>query len=257
MSVSGPAVRRYGGNTTCYETEVEPGHHLVVDCGTGLRNLQHDLGDEPLRFTILLTHYHWDHIQGLPAFLPLFERGNRVTIYGPPSGDMDPHRVLDRVIGPPWWPVALGDAAADVSFRTIGPRLDVGPVSVTHVAGRHPQGVVVYRLDGPTRSIVIATDHEAGDDTIDAAVVALAQGADVLIHDAQYTPEQVKSNRDGWGHSSYESAVRTAADAGVTQLILTSHDPDRSDEAVDRLRGVARAGFPHTDAAYEGMMIPL
>jgi len=115
----------------------------------------------------------------------------------------------------------------------------------------------MFRLEGHQRSIVIATDHEAGNTETDARLVALASGADVLIHDAQYTPEELRTTRKGWGHSSFESAVRTAQDAGVSQLVLTSHDPDRSDAEVDQLRGMARAMFPHTDAAYEGMTIPI
>lgn len=258
MSVAGDRYRRYGGNTTCFHAEVEPGHHLVIDCGTGLRSLQHDIDDQgPQRFTVLFTHYHWDHIQGLPGFLPLFESGNSVTFCGPRSDGRSVREILATVVRPPWWPVTLDEAAADLTFRDLGDSVMVGRVRVTHAAGNHPQGVEIYRLDGPDRSVVIATDHEAGNEEVDSGLVQLATGADVLIHDAQYTPEELSTIRKGWGHSSFESAVAAAQASGVGRLILASHDPDRSDEDVDRLRGMARTGFPNTDAAYEGMTIPL
>ena len=258
MSVAGDSHRRYGGNTTCLEIEAEPGHHLIIDCGTGLRSLQREVESEPpRRYSVLLTHYHWDHIQGLPVFLPLFVEGNEVTFYGPTSSEGGVRAALGRVMCPPWWPVSLDEAAADVQFRDLDGPVTIGGIGVRHTPGSHPQGVTAFRLDGAERSVVIATDHEAGSSEADARIAALASGADVLIHDAQYTPEEVRTTRKGWGHSSYEAAVRVAQDAGVAHLVLTSHDPDRTDSEVDALRGMARAMFPKTDAAYEGMLIPL
>jgi phosphoribosyl 1,2-cyclic phosphodiesterase len=257
MAVSGDRYRRYGGNTTCYHAEVDDGHHLLVDCGSGLRSLDRDLtGRESQRFTVLFTHYHWDHMQGLPVFGPLFEKGSRVDFYGPP-GAMPVRDAIDRVMRPPWWPVTLEDAASATSFHTLPDRLSVGPVTVSSVSGTHPEGVRCYRFDGLAGSAAIVTDHEAGVEETDAQIRSLVAGADTLIHDAQYSPEQLRTDRRGWGHSSYEGAVRAAAGAGAGRLVLTSHDPDRSDEEIDRLRGLARAAFPKTDAAYEGMTIPL
>lgn len=258
MSIAGEQYRRYGGNTTCYHAEVAPNHHLVIDCGTGLRTLQHDVARrESQRYSIFFTHYHWDHVQGLPVFLPLFQPGNQIVFHGPVDGDMTVERALRSVIRPPWFPVTLDEAAADIRFRTMEGPVDVGGAKVSAAAGTHPQGVLAYRIDGPDRSVTIATDHEGGDPEADAAVVRLAQGTDVLIHDAQYTPEELQNDRTGWGHSSYADAVAAARAAGAARLVLTSHDPDRSDAGVDALRGSARGLFPHTDAAYEGMTIPL
>lgn len=258
MAVSGERYRRYGGNTTCFEVEVEPRHHLVVDCGTGLRSLQQEVADDPdRRYTIFLTHYHWDHIQGLPVFRPLFDSGAVIEFRGPESEGRAVDEALRPVFRPPWWPVRLDEASARLTFTGLAGPVRVGPVTVTHELLTHPQGVASYRIDGPTRSVVIATDHEAGDSEADARLTRLTEGADVLVHDAQYTPQEHGTIRKGWGHSTWETAVRAAQDAGVRRLVLTSHDPDRSDEAVDSIRAEARSRFPHTDAAYEGMTIPL
>jgi ribonuclease BN (tRNA processing enzyme) len=258
MSIAGEQYRRYGGNTTCYHVEVEPGHHLVVDCGTGLRTLQHDVSKRgPQRFSVFFTHYHWDHVQGLPVFMPLFQPGNQIVFHGPAGADMTVEQALRSVIRPPWFPVTLDEAAADIGFRTMDGSVAVGETRVTAAAGTHPQGVLAYRIDGAARSATIVTDHESGDPEVDAAVARLATDTDVLVHDAQYTPEELQDDRKGWGHSSYEGAVHAARASGAGRLVLTSHDPDRTDSGVDALRGSARGLFPHTDAAYEGMTIPL
>lgn len=257
MAVSGERYRRYGGNTTCFEVEVEPRHHLVIDCGTGLRGLQRTVDADPARkYSIFLTHYHWDHIQGLPVFRPLFESDAEIHFHGPRSDGRGVREVLGEVFRPPWWPVSLTDVAARVRYHDLGDPVTVGPVTVRHEMLNHPQGVAAYRIDGPSRSVVIATDHEAGDPAVDARLSGLAERADVLVHDAQYTPREHGTVRKGWGHSTWRTAVQAARDARVKHLVLTSHDPDRSDEAIDSIRGEARALFPLADAAYEGMKIP-
>jgi phosphoribosyl 1,2-cyclic phosphodiesterase len=256
--VSAKIHRRYGGNTTCFEVEVESRHHLIVDCGTGLRGLQRDIGgDTARRFSIFFTHYHWDHIEGLALFEPLFDPRATIDFHGPRSPKGGVEDTLRAVLQPPWWPVSLHEAAATVSFLDLDSPVAVGPVSMSHAQLSHPQGVVSYRLDGPSRSVVIATDHEAGDATLDARLSGLASRADVLIHDAQYTPKEYRSSRKGWGHSTWEMAVRAALDARVKHLVLTSHDPERSDEGVDTIRAEARSRFPQADAAWEGMRIAL
>jgi len=134
--------------------------------------------------------------------------------------------------------------------------IDAWGLRVTPEGLHHPQGAMAYRIDGPERSIVIATDHEAGS-AADADLLELARGADVLIHDSQYTPEEYASRKVGWGHSTWEDAAAVAEAAGVGQLVLTSHDPDRTDEEVDGIVTKARERFPNTEGAWEGLTLPL
>lgn len=235
---------------------VEPGHYLVIDGGTGLRRLQHSLSPGPKRFTLLLTHYHWDHIQGLPMFTPLFDAANEFVIYGMEYEGAGAGQIIDGIICPPWWPITLAKATARVEYRAIAGPITVGSVTVDPITLTHPQGSVGFRLTKGDRTIVIATDHEAGDAEVDRGLVEAAHGAQVLIHDAQYTPDEYRAMRVGWGHSDWESATTSARESGVERLVLTSHDPDRSDDGIDAMKTAARARFPRTDAAFEGMSIP-
>jgi len=254
MGVSGDDYRRFGGNTTCFYSEVEPSNYLIVDAGTGLRRLQHALGGRSGRFTILLSHYHWDHIQGLPLFAPLYDKDSEVVVYGAGESGAEVSDILTGAIRPPWWPITPADAIARVTYLPFGDSIEVGPVTVDHTALNHPQGVTAFRMRAD-RSIVIATDHESGDPAADERLAEFASGVNVLIHDAQYTPEEHQLKK-GWGHSNFASAATMARDAGVGQLVLTSHDPDRTDDGVASMRTGARAIFARTEAAYEGMTIP-
>lgn len=255
---------RYGGLTTCMSIEVEPGHHLLIDAGTGLYRLQAALRDRdetaPQRFSVLLTHFHWDHIQGIPFFQPIFDASQRFTFHAYPPQDMGIEETLDRVMRPPWFPVSFEDAAARREFVHLDQSdetLRFGDVSVRYARLRHPAGVTAYRIDHGDRSIVVATDTERGDPDADARLAELARGADILVHDAQYTPEQYVGTRSGWGHSTWEHAVSAAIEAGVKRLVLTSHDPEHDDDALDAILAAARERFPNTDTAHEGMELPL
>jgi phosphoribosyl 1,2-cyclic phosphodiesterase len=230
---------------------------LVIDAGTGIRSLQHSITSAgPHRLSLFLTHYHWDHIQGLPMFTPLQYPGVTLDIHGAVIDDRTPREVLARVMGPPWWPVTLAECRATVRYHPLEGPVTVGRVTVSPVALNHPQGVTGFRLDA-ARSIMIATDHESGEPAADARLRELARGVGVLVHDAQYTPQERRDTRRGWGHSDWEAATAAARDAGARRLVITSHDPDRTDEQIDAIRGMARSRFPKTDAAFEGMTIPL
>lgn len=257
MAVSGPRYLRYGGDTSSYHVELEPGHHLLIDGGTGLRRLEPLLGSPPLRFTVLFTHYHLDHLQGLPVFSPLYERANQFEFWGVRHGGMGAAEALHLLLRPPLFPVPYDEVPARCRFSDLSGPLELGPLRVAFLPLRHPGGAAGFRLDGESGSVVLASDHEAGDERVDSALVAFAAGADVLLHDSQYTEDQVHGPHAGWGHSACLAAATAAERAGVGHLVLTSHDPDRTDDEVDALVARVRTRFPSTEAARPGLSFAL
>lgn len=256
MAVSGNEYAKYGGNTTCFEIAHDPQHRVVIDAGTGLRDIQHSLNhNEDNRFTMLLTHYHWDHIQGIPVFAPIWIAGNQFTFHGAETPVGDAGATLAGVITQPWFPAAIADSPSHISYADYGEPIEVGGVVVTSVPLHHPQGIQGFRIEGPSRSIVIATDHESEPEA-DRALAEFAKGSDVLIHDAQYLPAEYPM-RVGWGHSTWEHAVRAAQRAEVGELVLTSHDPDHNDDDIDGIVEAAAEHFPNVVGGTEGMKIPL
>lgn len=250
--VYGERYRRYGGSTTCFSLETDQGI-LLVDAGTGLTGLGDALVQRQTLppITLLFTHMHLDHIAGLPAFKPLLRKDARVTIVADQAVLGDWHKTLTTVISQPVWPVNLSDFGAALAFEEF-PRgaLSRYGLTITRCAVSHPQGCLSYRIQTRTRSIVIATDREHGDAELDKKFTDFCQGADVLIHDAQYTPDELAA-RTGWGHSTWEASARTAVKCGVKRLVLVSHDPSRSDEQVDAVLTLARQVFPATAAGAE------
>jgi phosphoribosyl 1,2-cyclic phosphodiesterase len=257
MAVSGPDYLHYGGDTSCYHAEVEPGHHLLIDCGTGLRSVESRLGPPPLRFTVLFTHYHLDHLQGLPVFAPLYERANRFDFFGARQGGIGAAEALYLVLRPPLFPVPYDEVPARCRFSDLSGPMELGDVRITHRPLRHPGGATAFRLDGPRGSVVLITDHEAGDAAVDDELAAFASGADVVLHDSQYSRDQLQGPRAGWGHSSFAAAATFANRAGARRLVLTSHDPDRRDDELDAFLAKVRRHFPAAEAAYPGMSFPL
>jgi phosphoribosyl 1,2-cyclic phosphodiesterase len=256
IPVSDTSCLSYGGNTSCFEVDLENGHRVLLDAGSGMARVQDSLASmQGNQFTIFLTHYHWDHIAGLLLFNPLWRSDNDFRFIGPIAAGSDVRRSLSGAIRPPWFPVSLLDSPANVTFEEVEPVTKLDGVTITSRPLNHPQGSMAYRLDGPERSLVLATDHEAGTDA-DQELTDLATGADVLIHDAEYTPEEYPT-KVGWGHSTFEGAVAAAQAASVEHLILTSHDPEHDDHAIDNIVSRARRRFPDTAGAREGMVIPL
>lgn len=255
MTVSGIEYAKYGGNTTCFEVADDPRHRVLLDAGTGLRVVEHSLSrDHDHEFTVLLSHYHWDHIQGIPVFAPIWIPGNTFMFYGhDTSGGVE--AALVGALRPPWFPVRIDESAADISYGDYSAPVTAGSVTITTVTLHHPQGVSGFRIDGPNRSIVIATDHESEPEA-DLRLADFAWGADVLIHDAQYLPAEYPM-RVGWGHSTWEHAVAAAEAARVPELVITSHDPDHTDEDIDGIIEAASEHFPNVVGATEGMKIPL
>jgi phosphoribosyl 1,2-cyclic phosphodiesterase len=264
---------RYGGNTPCLELKTSEGTEFILDCGTGLRMLGNRLRILNNRWTdghdaggteahVLVTHYHWDHIQGIPFFHPFFEAQNRFHFYSFESkhlGRNSLRQVLEAQLASPYFPVDVSTMTASRSFREVsgGESWDIQSTHVTPAWLNHPQGCLGYRLDMPGGSIVYATDNEPGAAEMDHNLRELARGTDVLIYDAQYSPEQLASTRKGWGHSSWLEGVKIARDCKVRNLVLFHHDPDSSSRTVDGFLSAARQEFPATWAATEGMSMTL
>ena len=253
---------RYGGNTPCLDLVVPDGTRFILDCGTGLRMLskQWSAGAGPISAHIFVTHYHWDHIQGLPFFSPLYSPQNKFHFYSFRSdflGRQSLKRVLEAQMALPYFPVDLSAMSAEREFTEMegGDQVVIGDTRVTACHLNHPQGCLGFRFDTTAGSIVYATDYEPGRREFDAPLRELCQGADVLVADAQFTPEQVAAERRGWGHSSWRDSVRLAQVAGVRQLVLFHHDPDSSDKAVDEILRQAQGEFEKVCAAAEGMIL--
>jgi phosphoribosyl 1,2-cyclic phosphodiesterase len=257
---------RYGGNTPCLEVIAPGGARLILDCGTGLRSLGNHwtnlAGDQSIEAHVLVTHYHWDHIQGIPFFSPLYAPQNRFQFYSFESkylGRDSLQQVLEAQLARPYFPVDLSVMCAERKFNEItgGDQLDIHGVRITARWLNHPQGCLGYRLDTPAGSIVYATDNEPGNAELDHSLRQLAAGADIFIQDAQYSPEQLATSRKGWGHSSWLEAIKVSRDAGVRNLVLFHHDPDSSDNHIDGFLHAARQEFQSCWAATEGMAITL
>jgi phosphoribosyl 1,2-cyclic phosphodiesterase len=251
-----------GGNTSCVELRCGD-TRIILDGGTGLRALGNHLVSatretaEPLALTLLLSHYHWDHIQGLPFFLPVYLKDTSLTIVGGANGVMSVRETLERQMSAPVFPVRLDEVGARIGTREVklGEVFDVGEARVRVARGNHPGGVVAYRVEHEGKSVVYATDTEHYA-CVDPALRTLCEGADVLIYDAQYTPEEYKG-KVGWGHSTYVAGADLARSAGVGTYVLFHHDPTRSDGAVAAIEARARELFGSSLAAREGMELDL
>ncbi|MBL9014716.1 MAG: MBL fold metallo-hydrolase [Myxococcales bacterium] len=244
-----------GGNTACVEV-VAGDTRIILDAGTGLRVL----GDErmakgPRHSTILLSHLHWDHVAGLPFFTPIYVPGHRVEIASGPNGVMPHDEAIRRLFVAPFFPVDFAQISDQVSTRELraNERFTIGDITVTMARLNHPDPVYGYRLEHGGHSIVYATDTEHFA-CVDPTLKRLAAGADILIYDAQYTPEEYPS-KVGWGHSTWLAGAELARAAGVPQLVLFHHDPNRSDAALAALEANARADLPGTVAAREGLVL--
>jgi len=261
-----PATWRYGGNTPCLELVAPDGTQFILDCGTGLRSLGSrwsvPAAGRNSETHILVTHYHWDHIQGIPFFMPLYAEHNAFHFYSFRSkylGRDSLKQVFETQMAMPYFPVDMSAMCAKRKFMEVaaGETITIGENKVTARDLNHPQGCLGYRIETPAGTVVYATDNEPGDAKLDASLRELAHGADIFINDAQYTPEQLATTRKGWGHSSWLEGVKIAKEVDAKTLVLFHHDPDSTDRIVDGLLKQAREEFDSVFAASEGMVITL
>ena len=271
----GLATARYGGNTPCVELRTAEGWLVILDAGTGIRELGRSLmsraNGHGVEGDIFLTHAHWDHIQGIPFFAPLFHRGNHFTIWGSRSLQTSIDRVVRDQMSPVVFPVTFEELQARIDFQELAEERRAGSgYEVAAMAVRHPGGALAYRFtesNGTGGGLVYVSDNE-----LSAAArydsprewrsrfVEFVRGAAVLVHDTMYRADEYR-NFVGWGHSTYEDAVELALEASVERLVLFHHHPERTDDEVDRCVAAcrelvqARGARLEVIAAAEGMTL--
>lgn len=257
----GPETARYGGNTPCLEVRVGR-ERLIFDLGTGVRELG-AAAHGPIDADIFISHYHYDHLQGLPFFGPIFDPRSRFTIRGPTRNGRSVKDVLSGQMQQPFFPVT-----AEMVFRAqleyqgfeAGDRLVIGGAKLSAIETSHPGGNLAYRIDYKGKSIVYATDTEHGTER-DAQLLEFARGCDVLISDAMYTEDEylgrTGGSKIGWGHSTFQNAVKVADAAQVGTLVLFHHDPTRTDDALDAILRDVKKTRRATIAAKEGLVLRL
>jgi phosphoribosyl 1,2-cyclic phosphodiesterase len=260
----GPRTTRYGGNTSCVEINFPNNPRFILDAGSGIRELGKELlkATEPVTSYIFLSHFHWDHIQGLPFFKPAFKPGNHFIIYGCDEPDVDLTKIISMQMNPIYFPVAVEDMRAKVEFRTAKEgTFQVEGVTVQSQFMNHPGYTLGYRFNYEGKSVIYISDNEpfrqliegkATDqesslrdrfenfvDNKEDQLISFISEADVLIHDTQYFPHEYEE-RITWGHSPYTYTVDIAVKARVKKLVLFHHDPDHDDKTVDKMAELSR-----------------
>jgi phosphoribosyl 1,2-cyclic phosphodiesterase/DNA-binding response OmpR family regulator len=257
IAKAGPTTVRYGGNTSCVSVRTDSGTLLVIDCGTGIHELGQVLASDgnPVDGHLLIGHTHWDHIQGLPFFTPLFQEGNSWHVYGPRGLDTSIDKALAGQMQYTYFPVQLLDFGATIEYHDlVEGQFEIDDITVTTRYLHHPALTLGFRIEADGVILVYSSDHEpstpeaaaadrkdvAGLNRQEAQHIEFLRDADLLIHDAQYLAEEYPS-KVGWGHSTVEYVVDAAAAANARRLALYHHDPTRTDDAVDELLDMARA----------------
>jgi len=244
----------YGTNTPCIEVELAGGERIIFDAGTGLVSLGNYL--EKLGFPgcerihLFFSHFHWDHVQGLPFFKVVYRKETTLRLYGQPGIEV----VFSGQMVAPFSPVPFEALPAKIEVVTVDAPLVIGGASVTPVPLNHPQGCYAYVVENGGRKFVYATDTEPDGGEADARLIEAARGAGLLVMDSNHLLHEVEARR-GWGHSSWKRCVEVAQAAGVKRLVLFHHDPFHDDEMVTRKERMAQELFPETVCAYEGMRV--
>ncbi|MDX8395312.1 MAG: MBL fold metallo-hydrolase [Mariprofundaceae bacterium] len=280
----GPATARYGGNTTCIEVRSDAGELIILDAGTGIFPLSHSLFPEfPLTAHIFNTHTHWDHIQGLPFFIPFFVPGNNVIIHGAmdPVSQKGISEILSAQLQYRFFPIREAELNAEIEYVSLFEKQSVefGDVKVTPVMMNHPVINFGYRIDCNGKSVFFTGDHEPpyniyepddeeyGEyqeliDQKNESILNMIQGVDILISDASYTPEEYPAKK-GWGHGTYDTGIAMAKDIGAKKLYCTHHEPTRSDDMLEQVfaealvRNPRKEGDPEYFLAQEGLEIEI
>jgi phosphoribosyl 1,2-cyclic phosphodiesterase len=261
LPVCGKEFQRYGGNTTCLCVTGEKANRMVIlDAGTGIRNLGKELMAQKLKqepINITFTHFHWDHIQGLPFFAPGYDKNQKIRIHvmGKERKIKDLKGIFSRQMQKEYFPVELDAMGAQFEFLSYEDKETFYAAKVIAAPQHHKfvGGSYGLRIEDESGVLVFCTDIEHING-IDERIVELSRNADLLIHDGQYTDDEYEKYR-GWGHSTWRQAVEVAVEAKVKRLILTHHDPDHDDDFLDSMEEECKKTFPDSMFAKEGMEI--
>jgi phosphoribosyl 1,2-cyclic phosphodiesterase len=253
--VSGENMRKYGGHTLCSSLEPSDGNILIIDAGTGIRHLgeklQRKTSRKQVAIHLFLTHFHLDHIMGLPFFMPLYSPEVTLNVYA----DCLPQKTeefLNAFMGGPYFPISFQETQSKKIFKHVHTEgLEVGSTHVSLTPLHHPQGSVAYKIQSDGSTVVFATDTEHPEEGIDTRLADFSAGADVFIYDAMFTPQEYESGKKGWGHSTWLEGTKLARQAGVKKLFLSHFNPDHDDDQIDEIIALAREKFEQTFAARE------
>lgn len=255
--VSARDVSRYGGNTPSAAVVSQAGDLVIVDAGTGIislgRKLVREPGQKKRHIHLFLTHFHLDHIMGLPYFAPLLDKRTTVTFYSPAEPAQTESLLAGIMVGR-YFPLDFEDLAATKHFKRVREgKFELGGLAVSHLPLNHPQGCVAYKFEEAGRSLVFSTDTEHPLKGLDGSLLDFIRGVDHFIYDATFTPEDYENGKRGWGHSTWRAGTALAREACVGTLYLSHLNPEYPDTLIDEIVRKARESFPRTRAAREGL----
>lgn len=256
IAVANKTTQKYGGNTTCLYVESRTGDAIVIDAGTGIREIGEYLVKNKMnKVNLIFTHYHWDHIQGIPMFMPIFLKKSVVNIYGHQK-EVTAKKALSYQMTKPYWPVILRYLPSKIVYKNLKKKFKLGSLKIETIVNNHPNYTVGLKFTEGRNRVAFLTDNELfakNGYTPYKKFVNFVKGVKLLIHDAQYTDNVYKSKK-GYGHSTFNQVMMLAKDAEIKNLVFTHHDPSSSDRFIDNVLKKMRRKFPkyNIKAAAEG-----